>query len=496
MDFDTDYVEKGIELIKKEFGEAHVIESAKGVFSETNYPKTDKFHRLVFQSYNLPMEEPYYSLIKILKEDFSFDKMIKIIDSFAAAEGSSFFGVSAQRLGIQQDKVSQYLATIGKMIKDMFQIVRELRIIDERLSLYEKSKKGDESAEVTLKGTWIDLVEGGAKNPASVFGMASELGFAILPDLFFSINLKSADEVDARIKKMMDNNEFNPSVLRVVARKLKSYYTWKEHTYKELKTRRKFTLRYLKQHYDTIQLYLSWVKPYIDTIRQLQMNNKLKNDVEVVSAFESAIMELEFIATKSDIYYKVKSGNKKYLPVVIVNLTYRTRPSMSFSQEYQRGPIHVGRVEISLRGYVWTNKELEKFLKVRRMEQFELISSYDADIKSTLEALGDDLEKYLEELEQEKKSKNESNEEKKEEEKIKYTDPFVSLFDGFKELFSSLIPKMPKIDKSKAFDWFNNPEEIKKLKDKDEKKSASKAVDVALCKSYEVFKKSHRMLAW
>ncbi len=491
MQFDTDYVQKGIELIEEEFGEAHVIESAKGVFSKTNYPKTDKFHRLVFQSYSLPIEEPYYSLIKILKQDFSFDKMIKIIDSFAAAEGSSFFGVSAQRLGVQQDKVSQYLATIGKLLKDLFQIVRELRIMDERLSLYEKSNKGDESAETTLKGIWIDLVEGGAKNPASVFGMASEVGFAILPDLFFSINLKNADEVDARIKIMMDNNEFNPSILRVLARKLKSYYAWKEHTYKELVTRRKFTLRYLKQHHDTIQLYISWVKPYIDTIRRLQINNKLRNNVELVSAFESSMMELEFIATKSD-------ASKKYKPVIVVNFTYRTRPSMSFSQEYQRGPIHLGRVEFTLRGYVWTEEEIEKFLSVRRKEQLDLVSSFDQNIKETTEALGEDLEKYLKELEEEKNNKNNEtdNSKDKENQKITYTDPFSGIFGGFKELFSALIPKTPRIQTKSISDWFNNKAEMEKLKDKNEKKSAAKAVDIALCKSYEVFKKSHRMLAW
>ncbi len=488
MEFETDYFQKGIELIEKEFGEAHVIESAKGVFSKTNYPKTDRFHRLVFQSYNLPIEEPYYSLIKILKEDFSMDKMIKIIDSFAAAEGSSFFGVSAQRLGIQQDKVSQYLATIGKLLKDLFQIVRELRIMDERLSLYEKSKQGDESAEVTLKGIWTDLVEGGAKNPASVFGMASEVGFAILPDLFFSVNLKNADEVDARIKQMMDNNEFNPSVLRVLARKLKSYYTWKEHTYKELTTRRKFTLRYLKQHYDTIHLYISWVKPYLDTIRRLQMNNKLRNSVEVVSAFESSMLELEFIATRSDA--------KKYKPVIVVNFTYRTRPSMSFSQEYQRGPLHLGRVEFSLRGYVWTDKEIQKFLSVRRKEQFELIGSFDKNIQETIDALGEDLEKYLQELEEEKNKKQGNNKDEKSNEKISYTDPFTSVFEGFKELFSGLKPSFLKVDKSSFTDLFNNKKEMEALKEKNAKKSASKTLDVALCKSYEIFKKSHRMLAW
>ena len=63
----------------------------------------------------------------------------KIIDVFTSAEQSAFWGQSSTRLGFQQDKVSQYLATIGNMIKDMFQLVRELRILDERLGYYEDS---------------------------------------------------------------------------------------------------------------------------------------------------------------------------------------------------------------------------------------------------------------------------------------------------------------------------------------------------------------------
>ena len=67
---------------------------------------------------------------------WSFVRIDKITDTFSASENSSFFGTSQQRVGLQQDKVSQYLATIGKMIKELFQLVRELRIIDERLGYY------------------------------------------------------------------------------------------------------------------------------------------------------------------------------------------------------------------------------------------------------------------------------------------------------------------------------------------------------------------------
>ncbi|HDP73467.1 MAG TPA: hypothetical protein ENN46_00715 [Candidatus Woesearchaeota archaeon] len=486
-----DYYDKSIKFIEEEFKKegAHIVEVERGVFSKSNYPSTSRFQRLAFQSYNLPMEEPYYFLVKLLKTDFSFDKMIKIIDSFAASESSSFFGSNAQRLGIQQDKASQFMATVGKMVKELFQILRELRILDERLSLYDKSYGGEETSEVTLKGTWIDLVEGGAKNPASVWGMANELGFSLLPDLFFSVNLKNADEVEGEIKRLKEKGDFSTQLVNVLARKLKAYYAWKDHTFKELKTRRKFTIKYLKQYYDAINLYISWIKPYLDNIRGLHMNNKLKGHVEVVSGFESSMMEMEFLATKSNA--------KTFKPIIIVNFSYRTRPNMNFSNEYNRGPTHVGRAEFTMRGYVWNDEQIEKFLKVRRKEQLEMVGSYDASVKEVLESLGDDLSKYLAEFEEEKNKDNKKDEERKEKPKGKgMFEPILSVFSGMKEIFGPLFPETDKPIHKSLIDTFTQKETMEKFQNENEIKKAFGTVDVAICKSYEVFKKAHGMLAW
>ncbi|MBU0535586.1 MAG: hypothetical protein KKE20_01370, partial [Nanoarchaeota archaeon] len=117
--------------------------------------------RLVYEVYNQSIEELYFWAVDNLHEEEEFTEFLKIQDVFAASEHSAFSGVAMQRLGLYQDKVSQFLATIGKMIKELFQLVREIRIIDERLELYIKSNQGDDAAEISLKGYWIDLVEGG-----------------------------------------------------------------------------------------------------------------------------------------------------------------------------------------------------------------------------------------------------------------------------------------------------------------------------------------------
>ena len=90
------------------------------------------------------VEGVYFWFVDYLRGDFptgvGFHHLEKIKDLTAATESSLYFGTTEQRKGIQQDRVSQYLATIGRMIKDLFQIVREIRIIDERLQYYAKSK--------------------------------------------------------------------------------------------------------------------------------------------------------------------------------------------------------------------------------------------------------------------------------------------------------------------------------------------------------------------
>ena len=105
--------------------------------------------RLTIDEVRSSVEANYYWLVRFMenKEDFGLKlsgdrgEVLKLKDMFTAGEASSLWGSVEQRKSIQQEKVSGYLATIGKMIKDMFQIIRELRIIDERLKYYEGYNK-------------------------------------------------------------------------------------------------------------------------------------------------------------------------------------------------------------------------------------------------------------------------------------------------------------------------------------------------------------------
>ena len=182
-------------------------------------------------------------------------------------------------------------------------MVRELRIIDERLQYYYDSD-GDKqgmhetalSSEIVLKGLWVDQVEGGSKNPGSIYGLSQTMGFTILPDLFFRIKIKNLKNLEEEV----NNLKFNEKVKEVLKRKLRQYYEWKKRTKKELEVRRDFEIKYFKQHYDTIRLYMSWVTPYLRNVRRLQLYEKNMERAEIINAFESQIIELETLFVRDD----------------------------------------------------------------------------------------------------------------------------------------------------------------------------------------------------
>ncbi|MBL7056225.1 hypothetical protein ISS07_04895 [Candidatus Woesearchaeota archaeon] len=448
-----------------------VAEQTRGEFIKTNYPVPARRYRVHYEGYNISIEEPYFYVLHYLRYFLGYPHIDKITDIFAAAENSSFFGAAQQRLGAQQDKVSQFLATIGKMVKELFQLVRELRILDERLGYYQDSftqSRSSESAEITLKGIWVDLVEQGAKNPASVYGMAREVQFTTLPDLFFSTHPQKQEDVDEVVER--EKGAFNRKVKEVLKRKLRTFLAWKEHTFDEMKNRRIFTLKYLRQHYEAIKMYIAWVRPYLKNINRLQLDNKKMESPDLLVAFESSMTEVELLARKPG------SVNQ----VLLLSYMFRTRPDMNYSQEYQRGPIHVGRIELDIRAYSWTDEEIDNYKKMREQEDLELLGLVDESVKNAIESLGDELRRYLLEAGDDISTKNEAQ---KSQEKT-----YGSLFKGFSEMFSG--KGRPKTHKPKK------PTRTEIMKLGQARSAAENSAKSSAWTLYHHFKKHHGMLNW
>jgi len=488
----------------------------------TGYPSPDSRHRLIYESANLYIEETYFWLLEQLSIDWAYTQVYKICDIFAASEQSSFFAVSEQRLGLQQDKASAYLKGISEMVKALFQIVREIRIIEERLFYYEdsfsrKTPNEAKSSEITLKGIWTDQVEGGVKNASSVFGLSQTVGFTVLPDLFFRVEIDDA-EMNSFINKKKDDGslefigdwanfdkasrempekidkkigdkdfQFNEKIREILKRKLVQYYTWKHRTYKELVIRRRFTIKYLRQHYDTIKLYMGWVKPYLRHIKRLQLASKqgisAETSPELLAGFEGSLVEVEVLLHRYS-FTERESSRQNYFPCILLHFVYRTRPQEAYVGEgYSRGPAHIGRVDITWRGYVWSQDTIKKYLAMREEEDLELLSGVNTSIQDAMDALGDDLKKYLEEANE----KFPRVEKKPDKPKLPTVgEPFSALVDGLKEMFGMFV-KLPDFKQKKGFDEMQLSDEW----------GAQRAwMRLSLYQSYKNFKKKHGLTAW
>ena len=207
---------------------------------------------------------------------------------------------------------------------------------------------------------------------------------------------------------------------------------------------------------------------------------------DIIAAFETSIIEVEILAKKP--HGKVKMGEKdiNIYQVILMHFWFRTRPEMSYVQEgYQKGPLHIGLVQMTFRAYAWSDKDIDLYKKMREQEDFRLLGIIDASVKAAMEALGDELMRYLEEAGEEMKKK----EEKKEVKPPTVVSPLTDVYKGFRDMFTlykgvkkTPAPKMP--SKKEAY-------ELEKIR-----KSAEDKIKGTMWGIYHHFKKHHGMLNW
>ncbi|MFA6073479.1 MAG: hypothetical protein WC758_05175 [Candidatus Woesearchaeota archaeon] len=474
----------------KEFDTSHADEEedeeanlfSGNTYQKTGWPKPKKRHRLVHEAFNMSLEELYFWTLNHLKQDMGYHKIIKVNDTFSASENSAFFGQSAQRLSIQEDRASSFMRGISELVKTLFQIVRELRIIDERLDVYKEWKKS-KSADATLKGFYSDFAEnkGGQMQPGSIYHLANSVGYAVLPDLFFNTVVYKKEDVD----KVVDKLEFNKNVKAVLKRKLYQFVVWVEKTETELHARKKFQIKYLRQHYLTIKMYMSWVKPYLKHIRRLTMSEEQLDSPYLISSFETSATEIEILA-----YQPKKPG--KACSCVLMTYYFTTRPVLQYQQEFNKGPVHIGRGMVTLRAYGWNEDKIKSYVAMKDREDRELLGLVDDQLKSAMEMLGEDLEMYLKEAEG---TLNADKEGVAPGAKEKITpiagtgtvfDPFVSIFKGFGEIGKAFSPA----------GFFVSKQSGPSQPSKSDIDKAAKSAAGHMWGVYKNYKKAHGLLSW
>lgn len=507
---------KGASKVEEELqkdADSDLIEVSRNQMAVVDYPTPINKYSIVYESFNQSIEPIYYWATNCLENDIGFPWIEKLTDVFTASEQSSFYGSAAQRLGLTQDKVQSYLALIGQFIRnDLFQLVRDIKWIRERLKYHEESRffleKNDkkyESAEITLKGIWTDLVDGvvqGQRVSANIFQMAQQLQFTTLPTFFFACHPKNTSEIEKAVESLQTTKD----VKNVLRRKLEQYLVWRDYNYKELKQREIFELKYLRQHYNIIKMYLAWLKPYMKYAERLRADISKLNKPELISAFEGSLVDIEILASR------IPEKNKEYYSCALLTFEYTTRPSMEYTDptRYHRGPIHVGETKITWRSYAWTKEQIENFIALKERNDFESLGNIDDSIRSVIQAIGDELWQFLKDAEEEipvteqevaelagrtgfsksdveKFLKRKSFEDKKEKKEALIA-PFIDIGKGFKELFSSF--------KTQGLGIKEKPDKSVVAKKEAEKASAKKEATKLLWLHYKLFKKVHGFPTW
>ncbi|HLP79991.1 MAG TPA: hypothetical protein VK158_05115 [Acidobacteriota bacterium] len=513
------------ELFKELGFEKEKLEVRRRVILETDWPKPFRSYRIDYESENHNVEEMYYWLVGHAHYDFGMPELMKITDSQAASVGSSQFGDMQARLGAQQGNASNYMGVIGKLMKDLFSLVRELRQLKERLGYYSQSYEKDPKqaaiAESTLKDVWITLVEGGTNNGSSVYGMAQKVGFTVLPDLFFEAPPMKEEDLPAYIEKK--KKEYNLTVVEALARKLQQFYVWKKHTYQELTNKRKFQVAYLRQHFEVIRMYMNWIKPYLRNVKRLGLSEGEQgmDDPLLINSFDTSRTEIEVLVLKKEgdlnDYADIKKKNedakkadpnaKEILPdpklifysVISFHFLFHTKPQLMFhaKESYQqKGAIHIGKTEATIRLYAWTKEQIDGYKKYRNLEAFDIFSSFDKGVKDAMDFLGDELNEFLAEAELEiapkKEEKTAPPPPPRQESGLDFV---ISPFFGLFELFSPIVGGI-----GNPFGGFAD-KGAAHAKDLDDKKKALKKKSEGTIKMvgwncYKNYKKSHRMWSW
>ncbi len=468
---------------------AEVMSKSKNNLASMGMWEDGKFkpvssHRLMFNSQQNQLEPIYYWML-----DFTDQigwKMNKIVDNFTASPGSGQFSDMNMKATKMQEEGMKILGGMNQIIKSVLNLIYDLKEFELRLEHYDDAKSEDpkkrEEGMLALKQIWLDNVDL-KRGRGSIHQMAAELGFTTIREVFMIANSQED------LKKMNNDEEgglINDQVLRILIPRLSEFLKWVDYSEKELRKRFSIEKNYLKSQVETVKLYSSWMKPYLEAAEKLRQKG-FDKDAALVNAFSTTMFELQLLGKKSvsvgDMYKKTYHKKREYNKIIIVGLTFRGHVSQRVTQKGDYGFAMGGRVDMTFDSYALNDEELMAAEKLLEKSDVEKSMEFSADVAGeALKDLKEDLDYFL-------KSKDERNklEETKPDEKKQDINPFAALFG-----FGNGKKKVKSDDKSKIE---IAPENIKKdnFIEKTMRAEAAKGAAESLYLVYDIYKKAHKM---
>ncbi len=371
-------------------------------------------------------------------------KFIDFTEKKAASVFSAVFGEMTSRKQFIENRIMDMLAKLNTVVKSVAMIVYEMKELDRRLKIFKDLDEGGakaDSAFLMLKRIWMDEVDI-KKGRGSINALSTgALEFVTLRDAFMAVPRTDKEEA----LKWADKQDLNDRVKRILKERVNEFFDWYPLWKKDLTARRKMLLAYLKTQYETVKLYLSWLRPYMEAVRNLHLDVGA-SPADLVHAFDMMKITLDIWAhddinvgafrivrpkgsppillTKTGVKYKSDSKKvkeriimgEKAEKVINVKMVMSLKPILVDMKGGRSGVYrYTGSVNVKITAYGFLEKEYEEFEKqLKEKQESEEFKAIEDITKSSLDAIKEDLMEYINEFEGKNKDKKSNNEESQE----------------------------------------------------------------------------------
>ena len=378
--------------------------------------------KLILDNPNIKMEQIYFWLVDFIRDSLKMD-INKLSDDFTSSVASSFFGEMGQRLSNVLNNARSLAELINSLTRTIISILNEYKQLYSVYVLYENllSENSDEAiaSYTELKDRWLSYVD--SNRGAGALRNLQASRFPSIVDLFFLADLKSELEkfknkkligeklynslfnnqentVPRDLNELFNNGIINRRIYTLLNSRLIDFYSWLENNKKVLYDRINLLKSYLKHELSSLLYYVEFAKPYFKFARKLLQNPD--QPVDVVNAFETAIINITLMANQKEINvkeYDEKEGKeieKSYIPLYEIDMKARAIPTVvGRTDSYSRMYSFLGRIDIVLRAYLVEKEEYNSIIINQESEDLTYMTGLTDDyIKSMSDLI---LETFL-----------------------------------------------------------------------------------------------------
>ena len=384
-------------------------------------------HTLIYDSFGEGLEAVYFWIVDKMGDEYK--KVDKMVDNFVSAPGSGHFSEMGIKSTKMQEEGMKMLGAANQVIKSILNIIYDLREFKLRLETYdivnnEQNSEKKNAAFLSLKQLWMDTVDMKKGNSALLM-MARNFDYVTLINGFMAA--RTPDDVIRKPDE--DGLDLNDQVRRILQQRVPEFFRWVKESEIELRKRYEIERIYLRSQVNTVKLYARWAKPYLRAAQKLEQN--ASPTASLVNTFNTTLYELMLFGeaeykpdediSRGELPKIFKDATKKkYSPVLIVELKFRSMPERTNNQGYG----FRGKAEVVFTSYALNDSELAVVrAELAKDDVNDVLKLVEGATTESLDRLAKDLDEFVSE---------EKKEAKKEEEKKDESNPFTALISLFK----------------------------------------------------------------